>query len=390
MSNDPDAWAARRLGDVLDVQNGFAFDASLFHESDGVPLIRIRDLKAGVATETRYRGEFGREYLVHAGDFLIGMDGSFRCYRWDGPEALLNQRVCRLQGFHDDIEPDFVFYGVNEHLRRIENETHYSTVKHISSKQIKDITLQFPSRIEQQRIVVRIKEGLERLGEIAELRTASTSEAAAVFPAVLRALFAELSVAHKAQPLEMLANIIGGQSLPRGTIDDPGDNIGVLLFKVGDMNLAGNELYVGKAREYALHGSGGRVVAPGAVVFPKRGGAIATNKKRLLARHAMLDPNLMAVVPKLEFIRPSYLLAWLENIDLRALSNGGVIPQINKKDLSSLSLPVPSLSEQDEILVTVEQARAASTELYQTVAGCTVEMEVVREAVLRRAFGGHL
>jgi type I restriction enzyme S subunit len=126
------------------------------------------------------------------------------------------------------------------------------------------------------------------------------------------------------------------------------------------------------------------------VVFPKRGGAIATNKKRLLGRPAILDPNLMAVVPDTSKLRPAYLLAWCENLDLRELSNGGVIPQLNKKDLAPLTLPVPSLAEQDEILLAVEQAREASGQLHAKVAGWSAETDLVRRGVLRRALAGDL
>ena len=102
------SWSRRALGEVLSVQNGYAFDSKAFGTT-GFPLIRIRDLKAGVSTETRYGAEFDSRYVVTAGDFLIGMDGEFGCYEWKGEPALLNQRVCRLQGFGEALTPRFLF-----------------------------------------------------------------------------------------------------------------------------------------------------------------------------------------------------------------------------------------------------------------------------------------
>jgi type I restriction enzyme S subunit len=139
----------RRLGDVLSVQNGYAFDSKRFGSSDGVPLIRIRDLKAGIDTDTRYVGAYDDKYLVQAGDLLIGMDGEFGCYEWRGKLALLNQRVCRLQGFASDLLPRFLFYGVNSHLKAIEDVTGFATVKHLSSKQILGIEFPVPPLREQ-------------------------------------------------------------------------------------------------------------------------------------------------------------------------------------------------------------------------------------------------
>ena len=75
-------WEIKRLADVLELQNGYAFDSKGFNPTDGLPLIRIRSLKAGVETETRFSGDYEKKYVVKAGDLLIGMDGEFGCYEW--------------------------------------------------------------------------------------------------------------------------------------------------------------------------------------------------------------------------------------------------------------------------------------------------------------------
>ena len=98
-------WQTRALATVLEVQNGYAFGSEFFNnEASGLPLIRIRDLKNGERTEAHYSGAYDEKFLVRAGDLLIGMDGEFRCYKWRGPLALLNQRVCRLENFDASID----------------------------------------------------------------------------------------------------------------------------------------------------------------------------------------------------------------------------------------------------------------------------------------------
>ncbi len=119
----------RRLGDLLQVQNGYAFDSQEFSATKGMPLIRIRDLKAGIETESKFAGDYDAKYVVNAGDFLIGMDGEFGCYEWQGEPALLNQRVCRLRQFSPDLAPRFLYYGINSYLKAIEDVTGYATVE---------------------------------------------------------------------------------------------------------------------------------------------------------------------------------------------------------------------------------------------------------------------
>jgi type I restriction enzyme S subunit len=72
------------------------------------------------------------------------MDGEFGCYEWKGDNALLNQRVCRLQDFSEKLEPRFLFYGINKYLKEIEDATTFTTVKHLSSKQISKIEILLP------------------------------------------------------------------------------------------------------------------------------------------------------------------------------------------------------------------------------------------------------
>ena len=114
-----------------------------------------------------------------------------------------------------------------------------------------------------------------------------------------------------------------------------------------------------------------------AVVFPKRGAAIATNKKRLTTTWTVLDPNLIAVRPKGK-VDSGFLFYWTQTFDLKKITDPGPTPQLNKKDLTPLLMPVPpDISEQQEIaaaLSTVEakidllrHAHALLSDLFDTL-----------------------
>jgi type I restriction enzyme S subunit len=149
-----DGWVETPIGDVAQVLSGFAFKSELFNKTEGIPLIRIRDLPKRDLTEALYSGSYEDRYVVKKGDFLIGMDGEFHCYEWNGPDALLNQRVCRIQDFKLAIViPRYIYFAVNQYLDKIEQDTGYTTVKHISAKQVLGITIPLPPLPEQKRIV---------------------------------------------------------------------------------------------------------------------------------------------------------------------------------------------------------------------------------------------
>lgn len=146
----PGHWELRRLSDSVSVINGFPFDAALFTTDQGMPLVRIRDLNS-VVTETRFRGGVVEAAVVSNADVLIGMDGDFNVGRWRGEgDALLNQRMCCLRGPTDLVR--ILEYALTYPLKLINDITYATTVKHLSSGQIKRIRIAVPPPAEQSAI----------------------------------------------------------------------------------------------------------------------------------------------------------------------------------------------------------------------------------------------
>ena len=120
-----------------------------------MPLVRIRDVKEG-STETYYKGAFPKEYIIHRGDFLVGMDGEFNIAAWRSEDALLNQRVCRVVSKNRGVLTTFLFRFLKKELKRIEDETPFVTVKHLSAKRLGQVYLDVPPLAEQERIVAEL------------------------------------------------------------------------------------------------------------------------------------------------------------------------------------------------------------------------------------------
>ena len=149
-------WEIKKLGEVCEVLNGFAFDSSLFgDDSTHIPLIRIRDIKKGY-TETFYKGSFSEDYIIKKGDYLIGMDGEFNIAEWSGINSLLNQRVCKLTVVDNKLLARYVLWFMPKALKKIEDETPFVTVKHLSSRKLLDISIPVPPISEQEHIVAEL------------------------------------------------------------------------------------------------------------------------------------------------------------------------------------------------------------------------------------------
>lgn len=220
-------WQSKKLGDLLSVQNGYAFDSKAFG-ADGFPLIRIRDLKEGVTTETKFNAAFDPKYIVNAGDFLIGMDGDFTCHEWKGPPALLNQRVCRLQEFNDSLEPRFLFYGINAHLKAIEEVTGYTTVKHLSSKQILGIEMVVPPRIEQRRILTLLDEAFADIATAIANAEKNLQNARELFESHLDAALDSHAIDHIATTLGAEVDLVAGFAFSSSRYSNHHDDVRLL------------------------------------------------------------------------------------------------------------------------------------------------------------------
>jgi type I restriction enzyme S subunit len=147
----PAHWIVKKFKFGSSTINGFAFASDMFSDSEGVPLIRIRDI-ANNKTETFFRGNFPETAIVENGDLLVGMDGDFLLQEWKGPKALLNQRVCKLLPQKNFIKGYLRFTGQFP-LNVINDVTYFVTVKHLSDNDIKNCIFPIPSLLEQQSIV---------------------------------------------------------------------------------------------------------------------------------------------------------------------------------------------------------------------------------------------
>lgn len=163
-------------------------------------------------------------------------------------------------------------------------------------------------------------------------------------------------------------------------------------FKVGDMNHDENQQVMRHADAWLsvaeVRGLGLRLFQPNTVLFPKRGGAIATNKKRRLESLGCADLNVMGITPDHNIA--SYFFTWFDGLDLGRLSDGSNVPQINHKDIEPLAVPLPPLAEQRAIVAEVERHLSVIDELEATVEANLTRADRLRQAILSQAFSGQL
>ena len=189
------------LPEVCTIQYGFPFDSAKFSDSNGMPLIRIRDVVRGYS-ETYTTEEYKSEYIVHENDLLIGMDGEFNISKWGKTPALLNQRVCRLAP-KDSIDKDYLFYFMPIALKRIEEKTPFVTVKHLSAKELNKIEIPVLS-LEEQRKIAETLSKADKLIAFRDQQLAKLDE-------VVKARFVEMFGEPSSNPMGWLQTTVGAE-----------------------------------------------------------------------------------------------------------------------------------------------------------------------------------
>lgn len=291
-----------------------------------------------------------------------------------------------------ELDPEYLSWTLlgPQFLSPIQAQVSSSTKSHqrVRPEFILDQCVPVRPLTEQRRLVSRIKECIRRVAEMQHLGDAMAIEAKALEEAFLRERLAQLAQKTVSESLADLALICGGVVLTKGTTA-PTAADDWLLVKVGDMNLPGNEVEISTAREYLRPSKREDAWPPGTIVLPKRGGAIATNKKRELARPAILDPNLMGIIADSTKLRPKFLLAQFLIFDLKMLTSGSTVPQLNRKDLAPLPFLKPTLQKQDEFIEEWNEFSSRAKAMCDESA-CAEELEFLRESILREAFAGNL
>lgn len=151
-----------RLGDLVEITNGYAFKSSEYDDS-GVRVIRITNVQKGSIVDNNpqfyplsSQSTLNR-YSIIEGDILMSLTGNVgRVGRFPREllPAYINQRVCRVKSRSLKLSNDYLFYVLNSDFFErdaIENSAGVAQLN-LSTKWIEDYKIPLPALAEQQKI----------------------------------------------------------------------------------------------------------------------------------------------------------------------------------------------------------------------------------------------
>ena len=150
--------------------------------------------------------------------------------------------------------------------------------------------------------------------------------------------------------LGKISKIESGDGFPKNYQKYKSKNIP--FIKVSDMNKIGNDKFIFETAFSVDQKILSKIKAKshqiGTLIFPKIGGAISTNKKRLLSKVSAYDNNIVGIIPSKKLLS-EYLYNFFKTIDLYELSNKASLPSINNSSIQNTEINLPNLNEQSKI-----------------------------------------
>jgi type I restriction enzyme, S subunit len=190
-----------------------------------------------------------------------------------------------------------------------------------------------------------------------------------------------------------VADVVAGVGFPK---DMQGGQDGAIpVFKVGDISAAWlqGKSILNDSRNYLSAEEArslGKCVPAGATVFAKIGEALRLNRRVMLGRDALVDNNVMGLVPKREKVAAKYLYYFMQTVDLGELSRSTTVPSIRKSDVVEIGIPVPGLAVQDEIVVELEKQFSRLDEAVANLQRVKANLKRYKASVLKAAVEGRL
>ena len=351
-----------KLMDVCEIQYGFAFDSKKFTNDSSYPqLVRIRDIKKGYS-ETFYAGEYSEDYVLQAGDLLVGMDGEFNIAKWKKDGALLNQRVCKLTA-KKGIDEEYLRFAMARVLKILEHRTSFVTVKHLSARDLNKLEIMIPD-LEMQKNISRVlvlfeklisckKEELNLLDELVKARFVE--------------MFGDIKNEEKYSGI-LLGNICktisGGTPSTKVTEYYTGDIPWISTVSLGPNHIDG-KLAKGYITSLAIKNSATKLIPAGNILFGTR---VGVGKSSINDVEMCTNQDIVAIVDVDECkYNKLFIKCVLDSYQayFDSIKKGATILGVTSDDLKDCLIPNVPINIQNEFVVFVEQVDKSKLQVYQ-------------------------
>ncbi len=438
----PKGWVQCSIGDVVGIQNGYAFKSKDF-TTEGVPLVKQTNLIGDTVNLSKCQYLDKRflkdksNFIINKDEILIGMSGSLgkvAIYKYKSP-ALQNQRTGKLVFYSDSLLSQSLFLHYFTNISYIlEKSGKGCGVQNISATEIENLEFILPPLNEQKRIVAKLNAIIPRIdslktrldkiptlikrfrqsvltaavtGKLTEKWRAdhqeidSLDDSLSILPKKLNDSY--LNVFEESQYSDLPATWIHAPLVNVGRIQGGGTP-----SKSNDSFWEGNIPWISpkdmkvdkisRGRDFiseeAVKNSSTKLIPKNSILFVVRGMILMhTFPVALTQNEVTINQDMKGITP-INQTNPEYLFLVLKKMQNKVLSyikeaTHGTL-RLEMPLIQTIAVPLPPLEEQKEIVRQVDNLFALADKLETHFQNAKARVDKLSQSVLAKAFRGEL
>ena len=362
-----------RLGDVINVQNGYAFKSAEYADS-GYFLLRITNVQNGYISNNNPKyvsitdSSNLSQFILDEGDILMSLTGNVGrvgIIKLNNIPAVLNQRVARIKIKSTKIiDKKYLFWFLNNDntRRKIEKLGDGVAQINVSTKEIELIEIPLPPLAEQKRIA----DILDKANEIKDKRELALAKLNELAECTFTEMFGDFETNTKKLPVELLSSLVTVQG---GYAFNSNDYMptGIRLVKISNVhkdNLIWDEddflpnEYLKKFSDYELRCNDIVIALTRPIIKSLNSVKVAIVNQSDLP--CLLNQRVARFIFKNEvklnatFFRALLATKFFYNL-VNKLCSTALQPNISTKQIESICIPLPPLSEQQRFETIIKE-----------------------------------
>lgn len=386
-------WVIKKLGEVCELIGG---GTPSIHESSyyggNIPWATVRDMNCRVIekterTITRKGLENSASNVIPAGNVIISTHVGLGKVCFVAQDTAINQDLKGVIPLADTIQRSFLYYWFLSIAEYLEKSGTGSTVRGVKLDFVKNLEFPVPSLPEQKRIVAKIDAAFEKIDKLKANAERNLANAKELFQSALDEAMRPKKGWVEKRLGEVCKTTSGGTPIKsRPEYYDGGTIPWLRSGEVCRKDISETEMFI---TPLGVENSSAKLMPPDTVVVAMYGATAA--QVGILRIEATTNQAVCGILPNDKF-RPEFLYYYFRSIQdkLAARAQGGAQPNISQQKIKETTVPLISLSEQDEIVTCLTRATDEIELLQRHYTRQIADCAEMRQSVLRDAFEGRL
>jgi type I restriction enzyme S subunit len=317
--------------------------------------------------------------LARADDLVMICTGSNSGEVFTGKIGLVASTMARID-VSPSINQSYVRYFLQMHFHLLNGAMKGMTIPSLDRQLFNALTIPVPTLDEQQRIVRRLDEAVERIDIAKANAEANLQSARAIFESHLNSVFADSGRVFETEELGDVCDFKGGAQPPKADfIYEP--KLGYVRFlQIRDFGSNRNITYIRESTK-------NRLCRSDDILIGRYGASVG---KILTGQTGAYNVALIKAAPKLAKLEPSWLYHYLRSDAFQSrlgkIADRSAQAGFSKDDIHAFPIPIPPLTEQQFICSQINRLEEQIQSLVSNYSSKLVAIKELRSSLLRQAF----